>query len=183
MVRLRQNSDRTRGLQHWVPYVNREWGTCFVSIRAVATHFYVLTCFRGKFRNCFDGSRFGRRHLLQYSLQLSIIGSITATTPSQAPCNKFWNTHNVVTPDQAHGKKTWTRWWARCAVLGADLAVLGACYRWVWLCWARSARLGADLALMCMVYIVHVFMSLCLSACVSQVVSWGLSKTKPGIRE
>ena len=24
MVRLRQNSDRTRGLQHWVPYVNRE---------------------------------------------------------------------------------------------------------------------------------------------------------------
>ena len=32
--------------------------------------------------------------------------------------------------------------------------------------------------------LLHVFMmSLCLSSCVSQMVSWGLSKTKPGIRE
>ena len=53
-------------------------------------------------------------------------------------------------------KRDWTRWWARCAALGADLAVLGAlgwaglgvrfgragraglgwaaCWAWIWLC-------------------------------------------------
>ena len=84
-------------------------------------------------------------------------------------------------------KRNWTRWWARCAVLGADLAVLGdlallGALGWVgrgiWPCWARCAvlhvrfgcarragvwlwraGLGADLAvcILCMVYIVHVF--------------------------
>ena len=54
-------------------------------------------------------------------------------------------------------KSGWTRWWARCAVLGAHLAVLGALGRvghgfgsatlgWVgrgiWPCWAHWARLG-----------------------------------------
>ena len=41
--------------------------------------------------------------------------------------------------------RDWTRWWARCAVLGADLAVLGALGRvgrGIWPCWARWAGLG-----------------------------------------
>ena len=46
-------------------------------------------------------------------------------------------------------KRDRTRWWARWAVLGADLAVLGALgwvRRGIWPCWARWAGLGADLA-------------------------------------
>ena len=70
-----------------------------------------------------------------------------------------------------------------------DLAVLGALLGWVGfgfggravLCWVRIWLSVYGLHCTCLL---HVFlMSLCLSSCVSQMVSWGLSKTKPGIRE
>ena len=183
MVRLRQNSDRTRGLQHWVPYVNREGAP--VSFQSALWQ-RISTCSHVSVEN-FEIA------LMEAGLEDGTCSNIRFNYQSSAALRQLRHHRRHATNFETRTmlslqirpmeKKTWTRWWARCAVLGADLAVLGACYGWVWLCWARSARLGADLALMCMVYIVHVFMSLCLSACVSQVVSWGLSKTKPGIRE
>ena len=78
-----------------------------------------------------------------------------------------------------------------CAGLGWawGLAVLGALLGWVGfgfggcavLCWVRIWLSVYGLHCTCLL---HVFlMSLSLSSCVSQMVSWGLSKTKPGIRE
>ena len=78
-----------------------------------------------------------------------------------------------------------------CAGLGWawGLAVLGALLGWVGfgfggcavLCWVRIWLSVYGLPCTCLL---HVFlMSLSLSSCVSQMVSWGLSKTKPGIRE
>ena len=94
-------------------------------------------------------------------------------------------------------------YWARWAGLGVGfgsggcaglgwawgLAVLGALLGWVGfgfggcavLCWVRIWLSVYGLHCTCLL---HVFlMSLSLSSCVSQMVSWGLSKTKPGIRE
>ena len=70
-----------------------------------------------------------------------------------------------------------------------DLAVLGVLGGWAWglalvggLGWV-----GRGFGFLCMVYIVHVFMSswcLCVYVHVNlRCVSWGLSKTKPGIGE
>ena len=71
------------------------------------------------------------------------------------------------------------RWAWDLAVLGAlgwGLALVGA-VGWVGCGWLSVYGLHCTCLL-------HVFMmSLCLSSCVSQMVSWGLSKTKPGIPE
>ena len=79
---------------------------------------------------------------------------------------------------------------ARWAGLGGDLAVLGVPGGWAWglalvggLGWV-----GRGFGFLCMVYIVHVFFmsSWCLCVYVHvnlRCVSWGLSKTKPGIGE
>ena len=59
--------------------------------------------------------------------------------------------------------------------VGWGLALVGA------LGWVRIWLSVYGLHCTCLL---HVFMmSLCLSSCVSQMVSWGLSKTEPGIRE
>ena len=65
-------------------------------------------------------------------------------------------------------KRDWTRWWARCAVLGADLADAGRAglgFALGVVCWAGVGRAGLGMGLgcagrascLCMVYIVHVF--------------------------
>ena len=80
--------------------------TWFVSVRVAAAHVYVLTSFRGKFGNCFDGSGIARWQLLQNLLQIWTIGNITGTTTTQAPSNKLSNTQTAVIPDQA-ATTTW----------------------------------------------------------------------------
>ena len=83
-------------------------------------------------------------------------------------------------------KRDWTRWWARCAVLGADLlGALGWVGRGIWPCRARWAGLGVGFGSGGRAGLHVFFMSFhavfdCLHVYL-RCVSWGLSKTKPGI--